>query len=168
MYTKPYTPSFLISFILPILNLLDLVSLNPFLDVAIGGWCRDAEGGGEVQIGLAIKGFREGVEKGLLTGVGYGCFWRGFFDLREGAENLVDVDYEDIADGQGGTEVGLCTGQGRREVACFEDSQGGENQDYPEGGETEATDGGNDVFTVTVKLTGLDGGEVRVESGHLG
>lgn len=76
--------------------------------------------------------------------------------------------YEDIADGKGCTEVELCTGQGRGEVTGFEDSQGGENQDYPEGGEAEATDGGHDVFTVTVKLTGLDGGEVRVESGHLG
>ena len=87
-----------------------------------------------MQIGLAIKGFREGVEKGLLTGVGYGCSWRGFFDLREGAENLVDVDYEDITDSQGCTEVRLRTGQWRGEVTGFEDAEGGEKQNCPEGG----------------------------------
>ena len=52
--------------ILPILNLLDLADLDPLLDVAVGGWSRNAEGGGEFLIGLAVKRFREGVEEGLL------------------------------------------------------------------------------------------------------
>lgn len=119
--------------ILPILNLLNLAGLDPFLDVAVGGWCWDAEGGGKMQIRLAVKGFRECVEEGLLACV-CRCGGYGFFDLREGAENLVDVDYEDITDSQGCTEVRLRTGQGRGEVTGFEDAQGGENQNYPEGG----------------------------------
>lgn len=59
--------------ILPILNFLDLAGLDPFLDIAVGRGSRDAEGGGEFLIGLAVKGFREGVEEGLLTGVWCGC-----------------------------------------------------------------------------------------------
>lgn len=86
-----------------------------------------------MQIRLAVKGFRECVEEGLLACV-CRCGGYGFFDLREGAENLVDVDYEDITDSQGCTEVRLRTGQGRGEVTGFEDAQGGENQNYPEGG----------------------------------
>lgn len=119
--------------ILPILNFLDLASFDPLLDVPVGGGGRDAESGGEFLICLAVKGFRESVEESLLACV-CRCGGYGFFDLREGAENLVDVDYEDITDSQGCTEVRLRTGQGRGEVTGFEDAQGGENQNYPEGG----------------------------------
>ncbi len=69
--------------ILPILNLLDLARLDPFLDVAVGGWCRDAEGGGKMQIRLAVKGLRGCVEEGLLACVcrwgRYGCNKQKFF-----------------------------------------------------------------------------------------
>lgn len=107
--------------ILPILNFLDLASFDPLLDVPVGGGGRDAESGGEFLICLAVKGFRESVEESLLACV-YRCGGYGFFDLREGAENLVDVDYEDITDSQGCTEVWLRTGQGRGEVTGFEDA----------------------------------------------
>lgn len=110
-----------------------------------------------MQIRLAVKGFLECVEEGLLACV-CRCGGYGVFDLWEGAEHLVDVDYEDITDGKGCTEVGLRTGQERGEVTGFEDSQCGENQDYPEGGEAEATDRGHDELAVTVELTSLDGG----------
>ena len=99
--------------ILPILNFLDLASFDPLLDVPVGGGGRDAESGGEFLICLAVKGFRESVEESLLACV-CRCGGYGFFDLREGAENLVDVDYEDITDSQGCTEVRLRTGQGAR------------------------------------------------------
>lgn len=80
--------------ILPILNFLDLASFDPLLDVPVGGGGRDAESGGEFLICLAVKGFRESVEESLLACV-CRCGGYGFFDLREGAENLVDVDYEE-------------------------------------------------------------------------
>lgn len=83
--------------ILPILNFLDLASFDPLLDVPVGGGGRDAESGGEFLICLAVKGFRESVEESLLACV-CKCGGYGFFDLREGAENLVDVDYEDYED----------------------------------------------------------------------
>ena len=107
--------------ILPILNFLDLASFDPLLDVPVGGGGRDAESGGEFLICLAVKGFRESVEESLLACV-CRCGGYGFFDLREGSENLVDVDYEDITDSQGCTEVWLRTGQGRGEVTGFEDA----------------------------------------------
>ena len=107
--------------ILPILNFLDLASFDPLLDVPVSGGGRDAESGGEFLICLAVKGFRESVEESLLACV-CRCGGYGFFDLREGAENLVDVDYEDITDSQGCTEVRLRTGQGRGEVTGFEDA----------------------------------------------
>ena len=107
--------------ILPILNFLDLASFDPLLDVPVGGGGRDAESGGEFLICLAVKGFRESVEESLLACV-CRCGGYGFFDLLEGAENLVDVDYEDITDSQDCTEVRLRTGQGRGEVSGFEDA----------------------------------------------
>ncbi len=48
-----------------------------------------------MQIRLAVKGFRECVEEGLLACV-CRCGGYGVFDLWEGAEHLVDVDYVNL------------------------------------------------------------------------
>ncbi len=67
--------------ILPVLDFLESAFLEPFLDVAVGGWGRDAEDLGEAEVFLAVEALGEGVGELELAG--------GFAD-RGGSGILLD------------------------------------------------------------------------------
>lgn len=77
------------------------------------------------------------------------------------------MDDDAVADLEGSAEVFIGTIQGWPEFPGFRDAECGKNEDYPEGRETHSADGGDNVFSVGVKLAGLDVGEVGVETGAL-
>lgn len=106
-------------------------------------------------------------ELGLAGGFGDGRGRGGGLDGGELGEDLVDVDYEAVANLEGGAEVGVGAVERGAEFACLGDAQGGEDEDDAEGAQAHPAHRSDNVFSVGVHLAGLDVGEVGVEAGAL-
>lgn len=157
--------------ILPVRDVLKLASVAPTANNAVGGAQIDAEGGGDLSVGLAIELWREGFEElTLLEGGsrgGRGCRL-GRVGFREGVE-----DVGVVAENHGGHRhraliVGVEAGQPVLDDAVLHYAEGGEDHREAECYQAEAAYGGDELVPAAVAVFGLPGGEPFVEVVGLG